>query len=188
MRILPLLITFCICLSSCKSSKTKNKYTATTPTETHLPSGNIPTSPYDENSAIAPESEADLVVLSNEIIDYAKQFEGVKYKFGGTTKSGMDCSGLVYESFRAYNITLPRVSRDMATKGTKIDLDEVREGDLLFFETNPKQKRINHVGLVVSARTGSVEFIHSTTSKGVITSSLAERYWYYSFKEARRIL
>ncbi|NCO63697.1 MAG: C40 family peptidase [Flavobacteriales bacterium] len=122
------------------------------------------------------------------LVDFAKQFEGVKYKFGGTTNKGMDCSGLVYETFKAFEIELPRISRHMATQGAKVSIDSVKTGDLLFFKTSNKLKTINHVGLVVTALPGNIEFIHSTTSLGVIISSLAERYWYYSFVEARRIL
>ncbi|MGJ5642506.1 C40 family peptidase [Formosa sp. S-31] len=182
------LLSLLLIIASCKSTKVKSPSPTTSVSEVQQIEGDIPTEPHETNAELAPESENDLVILSNEIIDYAKQFEGVRYKYGGTTKSGMDCSGLVYECFGAYNIALPRSSRDMASKGTKIAIEDVQPGDLLFFETNPKRKTINHVGLVISARTGSIEFIHSTTSKGVITSSLAEKYWYYSFKEARRIL
>ena len=57
-----------------------------------------------------------------------------------------------------------------------------------FIKMNKNRTVINHVGLVVASRTGNIEFIHATTSAGVIVSSLAERYWYYSFKEARRVL
>ena len=123
-----------------------------------------------------------------KIVDYAKQFEGVKYRFGGTTKKGMDCSGLVYESFRAYNVQLPRISRDMAKRGIKISLDAVIPGDLLFFKTKNKRNAINHVGLVIATASGNIKFIHATTSNGVIVSSLSENYWNNSFAEARRIL
>jgi cell wall-associated NlpC family hydrolase len=125
--------------------------------------------------------------MASDIVNYAKQFEGVKYKFGGTTKRGMDCSGLIYESFKAYNVLLPRISRDMANQGEKVKLDDVQTGDLLFFETSKKRHVISHVGLVVTALPGNIEFIHSTTSQGVIISSLAERYWYFAFVEARRM-
>ncbi|WP_066221578.1 C40 family peptidase [Formosa haliotis] len=175
-------------VSSCKSSKkSTSSRPASSPQVSVSPTQNSDTG-NDDVVVLAPENYDDLKRIGIEIVDYAKQFEGVRYKFGGTTKKGMDCSGLVFESFKAYNINLPRVSRDMAKEGVKIDIDDVKVGDLLFFHTNPNRKTINHVGLVVSSRTGNVEFIHSTTSKGVITSSLAERYWYYSFKEARRIL
>ncbi len=122
------------------------------------------------------------------IVDYAKQFNGVKYKFGGATADGMDCSGLVFESFRAFNILLPRSSRDMARKGVEISLTNTQEGDLLFFKTRNKRNEINHVGLVVTSNNGDIEFIHATLSAGVTVSKLSENYWNSAFVEARRIL
>ena len=122
------------------------------------------------------------------IIDYAKQFNGVKYMFGGATKDGMDCSGLVFESFRAFEIILPRISRDMAKKGDKISLKNTQEGDLLFFRTRNRRNDISHVGLIVTTENGDIEFIHATTSAGVIVSKLSESYWNSAFVEARRIL
>lgn len=125
---------------------------------------------------------------TDSIINYAKQFKGVKYKWGGTTKSGMDCSGLVYESFRVHNFYLPRISRDMAKKGQKIPLKNAKKGDLLFFKTKNRRRSINHVGLVINEKSGALEFIHSTTSNGVIVSSIKETYWNKAFVEARRVL
>jgi len=123
------------------------------------------------------------------IVEYAKQFQGVRYRFGGATKAGMDCSGLVFESFRAHDIILPRISRDMAKNGEKISLNNVEIGDLVFFKTSNRRNDISHVGLVVSSDyNGNVEFIHSTTSAGVIVSSITETYWDKAFVEARRIL
>lgn len=122
------------------------------------------------------------------IVDYAKQFNGVKYKFGGATADGMDCSGLVFESFRAFNVILPRSSRDMARKGFEIELINTQEGDLLFFKTRNKRNEINHVGLVVTSNNGKIEFIHATLSAGVTVSKLSENYWNSAFVEARRIL
>ena len=120
------------------------------------------------------------------IIDYAKTFEGTRYKYGGTTKKGMDCSGLIYSSFKKEEIILPRTSRAMSTQGTKTSLKNLKVGDLLFFKTS-KKNVISHVGLVV--KTGKrIEFIHSSTSKGVTISSLDERYWNNAFAWARRIL
>tara|TARA_R100001369_G_scaffold83164_1_gene115229 strand:- start:2305 stop:2814 length:510 start_codon:yes stop_codon:yes gene_type:complete len=125
---------------------------------------------------------------ANKIVAYAKTFEGTRYKFGGTTKRGMDCSGLVYTSFKNENIGLPRVSRDMAKQGKRISLRNAEEGDLVFFQTNKSRRVINHVGLVVESRRGVVKFIHSTTSRGVIVSSLDENYWNNAFVEVRRII
>ena len=126
--------------------------------------------------------------LSDDIIKNAESYNGVRYKYGGITTKGMDCSGLIYVSFKTENIILPRISRDMAKKGILIKLSEAKKGDLLFFKTNKNRNVINHVGLVVTTNSGNIEFIHSTTSNGVITSSLTEQYWRRAFIEARRIL
>lgn len=126
--------------------------------------------------------------ITNKIIRKAQSFNGTKYRFGGTTKKGMDCSGLIFIAFKSESINLPRVSRDMASQGRYIKLNDVQKGDLLFFRTNKNKRIINHVGLVVKTEGKNIHFIHATTSKGVITSSLSERYWNNSFKEARRIL
>lgn len=125
--------------------------------------------------------------IKREIIEYAKTFEGTRYKFGGTTQAGMDCSGLVCTAFQKENITLPRISRDMAKKGILISFKEIEEGDLVFFKTSSRNV-INHVGLVVEAKRGEVKFIHSTTRAGVIISSLDEDYWKKAFVEVRRII
>ena len=144
-------------------------------------------SDFEINTAYTNSVESeDAKVMS--IVDYAKQFNGVKYKFGGATADGMDCSGLVFESFRAFNILLPRSSRDMARKGEKISLSNTQEGDLLFFKTSNRRNDINHVGLVVNSEPGKIEFIHATLSAGVTVSKLSENYWNSAFVEARRIL
>lgn len=121
------------------------------------------------------------------IIKHAKTFSGTTYKYGGTTKKGMDCSGLVYTSFKKENIVLPRTSRTMATQGKAVSLKKVIVGDLLFFKTNKRKNVISHVGLVVETK-GDIKFIHASTSRGVIISSLNEKYWNTSFAEARRVL
>ncbi|AXG68282.1 murein DD-endopeptidase MepS/murein LD-carboxypeptidase [Kordia sp. SMS9] len=125
---------------------------------------------------------------ANAVVKTAMAYKGTRYKFGGTTRKGMDCSGLTYIAFGKHQVALPRVSYQQATKGKRIKLNTVQKGDLLFFQTNKNRKRINHVGLVVSHKSGDIKFIHSTTSKGVLVSSLSERYWKNAFTEARRIL
>lgn len=126
--------------------------------------------------------------LADQIIDYAKSFMGTKYKYGGMNKKGIDCSGLIYQSFlNAGDIFLPRSSREIANQGERIRLNQVQKGDLIFFKTN-SSRSINHLGLVVENKKGDIHFIHSSTSRGVIISSLTENYWHKSFVEARRLL
>lgn len=121
------------------------------------------------------------------IVDTAKEYLGVKYKSSGTTKSGMDCSGLVYTSFLAYDIELSRVSSDMAKEGREISTSKAEEGDLIFFKTN-NSKTINHVGIITENHKGEIKFIHSSTSKGVIISSLNEPYYAKAFEKIKRII
>ena len=125
---------------------------------------------------------------TEQIIQYAVSFEGTRYRFGGTSKAGMDCSGLVYVSFKEADLELPRVSRDMAKQGRSVPLTKAQPGDLLFFSTSKKGRGINHVGLIVEREGGDIQFIHSTTSRGVIISSLDEKYWKNAFVQARKMI
>lgn len=125
---------------------------------------------------------------ASAVISTALTFSGTRYKYGGTTKKGMDCSGLVFVSLKENDILFPRVSYQMAEEGKRIKLTQVQKGDLLFFKTSKRGKRINHVGLVVDVKGTDIKFIHSTTSRGVIVSSLREGYWNHAFIKATRIL
>jgi len=179
-----------IVFNSCKSSKSLKEDKVDSP-KVVIRSSDIDEKKETNLSNNNLYISTDTLKYSNkalDVIDFARQFEGVRYKPGGTTKAGMDCSGLVFETFKAFNIILPRISRDMAKKGDKVLIEDVKKGDLLFFKTTSRRNVISHVGLVINSLPGNIEFIHSTTSQGVIISSLAERYWYYSFIEARRML
>lgn len=125
---------------------------------------------------------------ADEVVATAMTFAGTRYQFGGTTKRGMDCSGLVYVALNEHNIPFPRVSYQMANEGQRIKLKAVQKGDLLFFKTGKSRKRINHVGLVVDVEGDEIRFIHSTSSRGVIVSSLREGFWNHTFVKATRIM
>lgn len=147
-----------------------------------------------ENKRIQPSelSKNDVFEEKNDnrifaVAEAAKQFLGTGYKYGGISKSGMDCSGLIYTAFLQENIPLPRTSRAMSLEGERIDLEQAMVGDLLFFETNKNEKVINHVGMVVETGRDKINFIHSTTSRGVIISNLNENYWRQHFVMARRV-
>ncbi|MGN7809142.1 C40 family peptidase [Flavobacterium sp. 22076] len=133
------------------------------------------------------ESKKENRSLVKNLIDTATDNIGVKYKAGGTTKSGFDCSGLVYTTFESENIKLPRSSFEQAKIGKVIPLNDAKKGDLIFFKTN-KSRQINHVGLITEVNSDEIKFVHSSTSKGVIISSTKEPYYKNSFEQVNRVL
>lgn len=126
--------------------------------------------------------------IADKIVWTAVTYKGAPYKFGGMSKRGMDCSGLIYTSFTKRKVKIPRTSREMFVKGHNISLQKVKRGDLLFFGTSRRKGKVNHVGLVTSINKGDIRFIHSTSSRGVIVTSLRTDYWRKSFIVAKRIL
>ena len=102
------------------------------------------------------------------------EWMGTPYKYGGHSKQGTDCSGFVMEVYKTvYHKDLERNSAKMFQKNCKeISKGSLREGDLVFFKTG-KSSRISHVGLYLE----SGRFVHASSSRGVIVSNLAERYY-----------
>ncbi|MBB6369876.1 C40 family peptidase [Chryseobacterium shigense] len=124
----------------------------------------------------------------NDILKDAERYIGTPYKFGGSTSSGFDCSGFTVKVFEENDLSLPRRSADQAEAGKKIDIKEVKPGDLLFFAT-AGGSRVSHVGIVHDiGADGEVKFIHASTSKGVMISSLNEKYWNKAYLHAQRVL
>jgi hypothetical protein len=116
----------------------------------------------------------------------AEALLGIPYKYGGTTTDGFDCSGLVCKVFEEKNIKFPRRSIDQAQMGQAIPTEKIQPGDLLFFATSGGDK-VSHVGIAKEIEdTGEIKFIHASTSKGVMISSLSEKYWNKAFLFARR--
>ena len=100
---------------------------------------------------------------------------GVPYRSGGTTKRGVDCSGLTSNIYKkVYRKDLERNSEDQRKKDCrKVKKGKLREGDLVFFHNGRKKKKATHVGIYLKDR----KFIHASTSQGVIVSTLEEEYW-----------
>lgn len=121
------------------------------------------------------------------LIDSAYSYIGTPYKWAGTSRSGMDCSGFVSTAFSAINVPLSRSSLEMSTQGRDIPLSQAEVGDLLFFKTNRKRNRISHVGIVVGVG-DEVKFIHASVSQGITVSTLSENYWQKAYAKTSRVL
>ena len=158
-----------------------NKLTIQSP----IPRKTLGLSDLNESDIIIEDGDTKYLVA--QLINTASDNLGVVYRGGGTTKAGFDCSGLMYSTFKKFDITLPRSSHEMAQVGTPIDLEKARKGDLIFF-INRGQHRINHVGLIVEVKGNEVKFIHSSTQGGVIVSSLKESYYDRTFKQINRVI
>ncbi|HZG83321.1 MAG TPA: C40 family peptidase [Paenibacillus sp.] len=107
---------------------------------------------------------------------------GIDYKYGGSTTSGFDCSGFTSYVFAKFGIDLPRRSVDQAAIGTKVAKDELRPGDLVFFNTNGKT--ISHAGIYL----GNGKFAHASSSRGVAIGDMNDSYYSTRYVTARRIL
>ena len=125
--------------------------------------------------------------LVNQLIDNATENIGTRYRSGGTTKAGFDCSGLMICTFNNFDIKLPRSSIEQSRVGTKVGTEEAQKGDLIFFKTNGR-RHINHVGMVVEVVDGEIKFVHSSTHGGVMISSTKEPYYQRTFSQVNRIL
>ena len=113
--------------------------------------------------------------LRKALVDYARKQVGVKYKYGGTSPNGFDCSGFTQFVFKIHNIDLPHNSGAQSQVGEKVKSENIQPGDLVFFK---KGRKVNHVGLVTKIENGNVYMIHSSSSRGIIEESItSSTYW-----------
>jgi cell wall-associated NlpC family hydrolase len=119
---------------------------------------------------------------SYALVGTALQLRGTPYLDGGASPRGFDCSGFTQYVFAQYGVQLPRAVEDQYRAGSKVDPDNLSDGDLLFFATTSRQA--SHVGIVI----GSDQFVHAPSSTGVVrVERLSANYWSQRFVGARRV-
>ena len=145
----------------------------------------------------APSRSGDPVSISkpldvnrSKLISDAKKLIGTPYKYGSyNPNNGLDCSGMFYYLFWVKrNIKVPRSSRDYTNEGEEIKLKKAIPGDIILFTgSNNKSRVVGHMGLITKVDGENVSFVHSSTSKGVIISTLSG-YWKDHYIKTIRIL
>ena len=121
-------------------------------------------------------------ISSEELTTKSKEFIGVKYRYGGTSTAGFDCSGYVRHVFSQLGVSLPRTSASMYDTGTAIDKSDLAVGDLVFFNTSGRG--VSHVGIYI----GENKFIHSMTGTGVTVTDINDKwYWGSRYVGAKRV-
>jgi cell wall-associated NlpC family hydrolase len=122
------------------------------------------------------------------IINYAKKFLGVPYRYGGTTPSGFDCSGFINYIFGNFGFDLVRTSYGLAELGTTVKLSEIRPGDLMFFKgSNVNSTSVGHVALVVEVTPTAIKFIHSANTGVRIDNFNTSQYYIQRYLKTKRL-
>lgn len=137
------------------------------------------------------EEEDQNTQLAQDLLDYANTFIGTRYRRGGRSTKGFDCSGFTIHVFKEFGYSLGASSRSQYVQGEEIDQkSDILPGDLLFFGGRAGGKRVGHVGIAVDydPETDEVTFIHSATSGGVRIDSTSAPYYKRRYIGARRVI
>jgi len=122
-----------------------------------------------------------------KVIGTARSYTGTPYKYGGMSRTGIDCSGLMLQSFKSADMTLPRTAREQSKIGKSVGKSDLEKGDLVFFSAKPGKRKITHAGMVTEVRTkDNVRFIHASTRLGVVEANIFSDYYRKIFIKARR--
>jgi len=146
--------------------------------------GDVP--PGTEEPADGDAAQSEDKVDRQALVEYAKTFLGVKYVYGGETPKGFDCSGFVWYVYNKFGISITRKSSSQAQGGKKISKSELKPGDLVFFDTNDDNGKLNdisHVGIYI----GDGKFIHASTylHNKIAIESLSSSYYSKRYMCAR---
>lgn len=194
---LTLVTLFTVCLSTEVSAQTRKVTTVTrtslkpqkTQEELTLAEINKKMNAVDdelENKTSKKYEKPKYCYLTEQLLNVANDYQGIRYQWGGMSRTGMDCSGFVKTAFNQFDIDLPRTSKEMASRGERVSKSEAKPGDLIFFK-NGGSRVINHVGIVIEVDGDDVKFIHSATSKGVSINSTKEAYYSKGFVQINRV-
>lgn len=169
-------IAVAVLLSACSSTSTARNMHS----ETHaVGSGDL-------SSLQASQDEFETMVrnldVKSRLMDQYASWKGVRYRLGGSTRKGIDCSAFVQRTFREqFGLELPRSTSEQQETGKSISRAQLRTGDLVLFRAGSTGR---HVGIYL----GNNQFVHASTSSGVTISSMDEPYWKKRYNEARRVL
>lgn len=120
--------------------------------------------------------------IKSRLMDQYASWKGVRYRLGGDSRRGIDCSAFVQRTFREqFGMDLPRSTYEQQEIGVQIQRTKLRPGDLVLFRAGSTGR---HVGIYL----GNDQFVHASTSSGVIISNMKEAYWNKRYQEARRVL
>ena len=157
---------------------------ASSPPQRSVPSPTFdspPPIPTQQREGDVAGGTTDLRTPGEAIADFALALRGTPYRYGGATRAGFDCSGLVFYSHQQLGLSVPRTSRDQADAAREIKQSNLRRGDLVFFKIG--SRRVNHVGIYVGDR----RFVHAPGSgKPVTVNSLDDEYYERRFHSAGR--
>ena len=134
------------------------------------------------------EAFYEQIPLVKEVISFAKEHLSIRYRSGGTTTRGFDCSGFTRFCYNKFGISLPHSSAAQGTVGQAVDKDAAQPGDLILFKGHSAGgSRIGHVGMITEVIGDQVKFIHSAWNGGVRYDYLNASYYQRRFMGIRRV-
>ncbi|RNM10197.1 bifunctional murein DD-endopeptidase/murein LD-carboxypeptidase [Dickeya undicola] len=173
-RALPAVVV-AVMLSAC----TSNTASVNNQTDRRVVNGGDPSLQASQNEF---EAMVRNVEVKSKLLEQYASWKGVRYRLGGDSRKGIDCSSFVQRTFREqFGMDLPRSSYEQQDIGVQIQRNKLRPGDLVVFHAGSTGR---HMGIYI----GNQQFVHASTSIGVTISSMDDNYWKPRYREARRVL